>query len=160
MRKKATGLPSITYPEALDEALCFGWIDGVRKRLNAQDYTVRFTPRRARSTWSHVNTRRAAQLEAEGRMTPSGLAAFTARRAEPAGSYSFERARVVLSPSLESAFRRHRAAWEFFCQQPAGYRRTALWWVSSAKKEETRQRRLNCLMRDSAARRRLAMLAS
>ena len=154
--KKGTGMPSITWPESVDEALCFGWIDGVRRSLGAESYTIRFTPRKARSVWSNVNIRRAGELIAEGRMTPAGLRAFEARTGERSGVYSFEQedqAKVVLTPEMEARFRADAVAWEYFQSRPPWYRRTATWWVISAKKEETREKRIATLIADSAARR-------
>lgn len=154
--KKGTGMPSITWPESVDEALCFGWIDGVRRSLGAESYTIRFTPRKPRSFWSNVNIRRAGELIAEGRMMPAGLRAFEARTGERSGVYSFEQedqAKVVLTPAMEARFRADAGAWEYFQSRPPWYRRTATWWVISAKKEETREKRLATLIADSAARR-------
>lgn len=152
--KKGTGMPSITWPESVDEALCFGWIDGVRRSLGAESYTIRFTPRKARSFWSNVNIRRAGELTAAGRMTPAGLRAFEARSGERSGVYSFEQTgkdAVVLTPEMESRFRADAGAWEYFQSRPPWYRQTATWWVISAKKEETREKRLATLIADSAA---------
>ena len=149
--RKATGRPSITWSQAVDEALCFGWIDGVRRRVDDASYTNRFTPRRARSNWSAVNVRRAEDLIERGLMTPAGLRAFQARAPEGAGPISYEqRAAARLDEAQESALRSNRKAWDFFRAQPEGYRRTAIWWVVSAKRPETRQRRLETLVADSA----------
>lgn len=153
--KKGTGKPSVTYPEALDEALCVGWIDGVRKRLDEERYVQRFSPRKARSYWSAVNTRRAQALEQLGRMTSAGLAAFDARDRERTQQYSFERETAALPPALARTFRKNTAAWEFFQEQSPYYRRMGSWFVLSAKKEETRQKRLALLIEASAKRRRL-----
>lgn len=154
--KKDSGKPSITWPESVDEALCWGWIDGVRKSLDETSYVIRFTPRKATSTWSEVNTRRAKELIAGGRMKPAGLRAFEARRPETSGVYSFEqRKNPALYPSLEKRFRANRAAWTFFQAQPPGYRRVVTWWVISAKRDETRAARLEKLIAASAAGQRL-----
>jgi len=150
--KVGVGRAGIRYAEALDEALCFGWIDGVRRSLGATRYTIRFTPRRPRSIWSAVNVARVEELTRLGRMRPAGVRAFAARTAERTGVYSFERlAAAKLTKSQEAALRANRRAAKFFDAQPAGYRRTAIHWVVSAKKEETRQRRLKLLISDSAA---------
>jgi uncharacterized protein YdeI (YjbR/CyaY-like superfamily) len=150
--KKGTGKPSITWPETVDEALCFGWIDGVRRSLGVSSYTIRFTPRRPRSIWSAVNVARAEELTRLGRMRPAGTRAFAARTPDRTGVYSFERlAAEKLTKPQEAALRANRAAAKFFDAQPPGYRRTAIHWVVSAKKEETRQRRLRLLISDSAA---------
>ncbi len=151
---------SITYSEALDEALCFGWIDGVRKRIDASRYAIRFGPRKARSYWSAVNTRRAESLIRLGRMRAPGRRAFAARDASRTAKYSFERAQVTLDPTLARRFNSRRRAWAFFQSQPPGYRRAATWWVMSAKRDETRRRRLARLIEDSGAGRRLAILTS
>ncbi len=157
--KKASGRPSITWPESVDEALCFGWIDGVRRGIDADSYTIRFTPRRKGSTWSVVNIRRAKELIREGRMQAAGLAAFKARDPEKTARYSFEqRGTARLSSDEEARFRANAAAWRFFETQPPGYRKIVLWWVVSAKQEATRERRLRILMEDSAAGRRIAQL--
>jgi uncharacterized protein YdeI (YjbR/CyaY-like superfamily) len=157
--KKATGRPSITWPEAVDEALCFGWIDGIRRSLGDESYTIRFTPRKARSTWSAVNIERANELVAEGRMRPAGFAAFEARSDDRSAIYAYEqRHEAKLAPDDEREFRANERAWEFFQAQPASYRKTALWWVVSAKREETRARRLRTLIEDSANGRRLRRL--
>jgi len=159
LHKKGSGLGGITYAEALDEALCFGWIDGVRKSLNADNYTIRFTPRKSRSVWSLVNLRHAERLKKTGRMNAAGLAAFETRDANRTGIYSFEQRKAMrLAPALVKQLRTDKAAWTFFSAQPPGYRSTAVFWVMSAKREETRLRRLGRLMADSTAGRRLPML--
>jgi uncharacterized protein YdeI (YjbR/CyaY-like superfamily) len=157
--RKATGRPSIAWSDAVDEALCVGWIDGIRKSVDGDSYAIRFTPRKAGSTWSAVNVRRVEELTREGRMQPAGLAAFEARTPERTGVYSYERASAALDAASERAFRSNRAAWEFWQSRPPGYRRTATWWVISAKREETRQRRLATLIDDSAHGRLIAQLA-
>jgi uncharacterized protein YdeI (YjbR/CyaY-like superfamily) len=150
--KRKTDRPSITWPESVDEALCFGWIDGVRRSLGPEAYTIRFTPRKPTSIWSAVNVRRVSALTDEGRMRPAGLRAFAARTPERTGVYSFERNRAaVLAPAQEKALRANRKAAAFFDAQPPWYRRTAIHWVISAKREETRERRLVQLITDSAA---------
>jgi uncharacterized protein YdeI (YjbR/CyaY-like superfamily) len=153
--KKGSGKPSITYAEALDEALCVGWIDGVRRSLDRDRYTNRFTPRRPTSHWSAVNIRRVAALTAEGRMQPAGLAAFARRKQHPAGVYSYERRPDALPGPYGARFRRYKRAWAFFESQPAGYRRTATWWVLSAKREDTRLKRLDALIADAKSGRTL-----
>jgi uncharacterized protein YdeI (YjbR/CyaY-like superfamily) len=157
--RKGAKRESVTYPEAVDEALCFGWIDGIRKSLDDESYMNRFTPRKARSNWSTINIRRVAELQAEGRMTAAGLAAFEKRDDARSGVYSFEnRDKAVLTNAQEKRFRAHAEAWAFFESQPGSYRKTAIWWVVSAKREETRERRLDTLIADSAAGLRIAML--
>ncbi len=150
--KRKTDRPSITWPESVDEALCFGWIDGVRRSLGPEAYTIRFTPRKPTSIWSAVNVRRVSALTDEGRMRPAGLRAFAARTPERTGVYAFERNRAaVLAPAQHKALRADRKAAAFFDAQPPWYRRTAIHWVISAKREETRERRLLQLITDSAA---------
>jgi uncharacterized protein YdeI (YjbR/CyaY-like superfamily) len=153
--KKGTGKASVTYHEALDEALCVGWIDGVRKRLDGERYVQRFTPRKPGSYWSAVNTTRATALIDAGRMTKAGLAAFEARDPERTKQYSFERDAAVFPPALERTFKANRKAWAFFEAQPPSYRRTLTWYVVSAKRDETKQARLSKLVDASAAGRRL-----
>jgi uncharacterized protein YdeI (YjbR/CyaY-like superfamily) len=153
--KKNSRKPSITYQEALDGALCYGWIDGVRRNPNEDSYTIRFTPRKPKSVWSAVNIRRAHELIAEGRMTPPGLAAFEKRDEARARQYSYERENVVFDAASEERLRHNKKAWEFFRAQPQGYQRLHTWWVVSAKKEETRAKRLAVLMEASAEGRRL-----
>jgi uncharacterized protein YdeI (YjbR/CyaY-like superfamily) len=157
--KKGSGRPSMTYAESVDEALCFGWIDGVRKSVDADRYVNRFTPRRPGSVWSVINTRRARALIAEGRMHPAGVAAFKTRDPKRSGLYSFEQRKTAALARLETAaFKASKAAWRFFESQPPGYRRLATWWVISAKRPETRVRRLQTLIDDSAAGRRIGPL--
>jgi uncharacterized protein YdeI (YjbR/CyaY-like superfamily) len=157
--KKQTGRPSMTWTESVRAALCFGWIDGSRRSLGDDSYTIRFTPRNPGSNWSSLNVRHVEELIRQGRMAPAGLAAFEARRPERTGVYAFEqRHSARLEPAQEKQFGANSAAWEFFQQQPPSYRQTAVYWVVSAKREETRSRRLAQLIEDSAAGRRLAQL--
>jgi uncharacterized protein YdeI (YjbR/CyaY-like superfamily) len=158
--KRASGRGGLTYPQALDEALCFGWIDGVRRSDGPEGYTIRFTPRQPGSTWSRVNVRHVERLIATGRMHASGLAVFKARSAARTGIYSFENRPKELPRPLARTFRADEAAWTFWRKQPPGYRRTATWWVVSAKQTATRARRLARLIAESAAGRRLAQLTS
>jgi len=155
--KQGTGKKSITYREALDEALCFGWIDGVRKSIDDTAYKQRFTPRRPKSYWSAVNTRRASELAKLGRMAAPGAKAFEQRTSE-SNKYSFESRPEKLHLSYKRQFKANRGAWEFFRAQAAWYQRTATFWIVSAKQEETRQRPLAMLIGDSQAGRRLSML--
>ena len=150
--KRGTGRPSITWPESVDEALCFGWIDGVRRRIDDESYSIRFTPRRARSIWSAVNIRRAGELIERGRMTASGLAAFEARDEARSAVYSYEqRQRAALEPEQEQRFRANATAWEWFQGRTPSWQQAAIYWVTSAKKAETRERRLATLISDAAA---------
>jgi len=145
-----SGTPSITYPQARDQALCFGWIDGIRRNHDATSYTVRFTPRKADSTWSRVNLGRVKELKAEGRMRPAGIKAFEARDPKKAELYSFENPPRALDAAAVRAFKGNRRAWAWFEKQAPWYRRTAAWWVMSAKREETRARRLAMLISSAA----------
>jgi uncharacterized protein YdeI (YjbR/CyaY-like superfamily) len=147
----------LRYAEAVDEALCFGWIDGMVRRVDADSYAQRFTPRKAQSNWSQINIKRAHELIAAGRMRPQGLAAFERRAADGPPAYSFEQRSAALSPEQRRRLKANDAAWAFFESQPAYYRRLATWWVTSAKRQETRDRRLATLIEDSAKGRRLTV---
>ena len=152
--KKGTGKPSMTWPESVDEALCFGWIDGIRRRIDDESYSIRFTPRRPRSIWSAVNIRRAGELIEAGRMTPAGLAAFEARNEDRSAIYSYEqRHHAALDAEQERRFRASPEAWQWFQSRPPSFRKAAIHWITSAKKPETRQRRLTMLIEDAAAER-------
>ena len=155
--KKATGVPSVTWPESVDEALCVGWIDGIRRKLDADSYTVRFTPRRARSGWSNVNIGRVRALQAEGRMQPAGLAAF-AKRDEAAanGAVSEPNGMAELSAAEQRRFKSLRVAWAYYEKLPPSYRRAVTKWVVGAKKPETRASRFEKLIEACAAQRRLS----
>jgi uncharacterized protein YdeI (YjbR/CyaY-like superfamily) len=157
--KKGSGRPSITWQESVDEALCFGWIDGVRKTIDDERYTIRFSPRKARSNWSAVNIKRAKELIGLGLMRPAGLKAFESRPNDRSAMYSYEqRHSARLDKELEREFRRNKKAWEFFLSKPPSYRKGAIYWVMSAKKEETRRRRLATLIEDSAQNRTVGPL--
>jgi uncharacterized protein YdeI (YjbR/CyaY-like superfamily) len=146
--KVGSGKPSITWPESVDEALCFGWIDGVRKSVDDASYMIRFTPRKPRSKWSAVNVARIQELTNLGQMRPEGLKVFEQRAEEATYSYE-QRDNAKLDADDEQRFRANLQAWEFFQAQPASYRKAALWWVISAKKEETKRKRLEQLISDS-----------
>ncbi|MBZ5653237.1 MAG: YdeI/OmpD-associated family protein [Acidobacteriia bacterium] len=148
--KVGSSKPSITWPEAVDGALCFGWIDGVRKSLDESSYVIRFTPRRARSVWSAVNIKRVAELTSLKLMRPAGVQAFERRTGDHSEIYAYEqRMGARLSAEYEKKFRANQKAWKYFQAQPPWYRRTASWRVISAKKEETRLKRLAQLIDDS-----------
>jgi uncharacterized protein YdeI (YjbR/CyaY-like superfamily) len=154
--KKGSGHPSMTWPESVDEALCFGWIDGVRKSLGDDAYTIRFTPRKATSIWSAINVAKVAELTKLGKMRAPGERAFAARTAAKTGVYSFERSEAAkFTAAQEKEFRANRRAAAFFDEEPPWYRWVAIHWVISAKKEETRARRFAQLIADSAAGRRI-----
>jgi uncharacterized protein YdeI (YjbR/CyaY-like superfamily) len=158
--KRDSGRPSITWPESVDGALCFGWIDGVRKSIDDVSYRIRFTPRRPRSVWSAVNVRRATDLSALGLMHPAGLAAFENRDGKRSEIYSYEqRKNAKLPPAYEKEFRRHPVAWKFFRSQAPWYQRTSTYWVISAKKEETRLKRLGLLVDYSERQQKIPPLA-
>lgn len=157
--KQDSGKGGITYAEAVDEALCFGWIDGLKKRVDEFSYTHRFTPRKPKGNWSRVNLQHVERLKKSGRMMPAGLKAYDARDLKKCGVYSFENAPRKLSAADKKQFKTDKTAWDFFQQQPPGYRRLAVWWVVGAKKEETRARRLAQLLADSGNGRRLGMTA-
>lgn len=148
--KKGSGKPSITWPESVDEALCFGWIDGIRKRADELSYTIRFTPRKSISTWSAINIKRARLLIEQGRMHPAGLEAFEARRANRSGVYSYEQRPKRLIEPYASMLAGNEAARRFFEGQAPSYGRAATWWVISARKEETRLKRARTLVDLSA----------
>ncbi|MBL8520608.1 MAG: YdeI/OmpD-associated family protein [Betaproteobacteria bacterium] len=154
--KVGSGKPCMTWPESVDEALCFGWIDGVRTRIDAESYKIRFTPRRPGSIWSAVNIAKVEALTAAGRMTPAGLAAFAKRTAKKSAVYAFEqRGELALPAPAVKAFQRHKAAWTYFESTPPSYRKVVIHWVNSAKQDETRERRLQQLIEACKEQRRL-----
>jgi uncharacterized protein YdeI (YjbR/CyaY-like superfamily) len=155
--KKDSGKPSITWPESVDQALCFGWIDGVRRRIDDVSYSIRFTPRKAVSNWSAINIARVAELTKLGVMAPAGLRAFEKRREDKSAIYAYENKVRTLAPADEKRFRANKKAWAFFTTQAPSYQRVAIYWVTSAKREETRERRLATLIEDSANGRRLGV---
>jgi uncharacterized protein YdeI (YjbR/CyaY-like superfamily) len=158
--KKAAGKPSVQWAEAVDEALCVGWIDSIRYSLDAERSAQRFTPRCKGSNWSAVNIAKVAELTAQGRMRPAGVAAFEARSEARSGVYSYEQRHIAaFAPEDEVLFRADEAAWGWFQKRPASYRTAATYWVVSAKKPETRARRLATLIEDSAAGRPVKPLA-
>ena len=157
--KRDSGRPSITWPEAVDGALCFGWIDGVRQSVDATSYKIRFTPRKPRSLWSAVNARRATELSALGLMHPAGLAAFQKREGKRSEIYSYEQRKAAKLPAAyEKEFRAQKTAWKFFQAQALWYRRTCSFWIISAKKEETRLKKLAALIEDSVHQRTIPAL--
>jgi uncharacterized protein YdeI (YjbR/CyaY-like superfamily) len=153
--KKGSGRPSIDWPEARDEALCAGWIDGIRKSLGPDSYTIRFTPRRKGSIWSKVNVERYEALTAEGRMTAAGARAYEENKAR-SGVYAYENEQATLTGAETASFRENKAAWADWEKRAPGYRKVVLHWIASAKKAETRARRLATLIEDSAAGRKIA----
>jgi len=153
--KKESGKPSITWPESVDQALCFGWIDGIRKRIDEISYQIRFTPRRRGSIWSAINIKRAEELVRQQQMRPAGLKAFAARIENKSGMYSYEQRRTELNEPYATLLKKNKAAWNFFENQPPSYRKMIGWWIISAKKEETRMARLEKLITASAKGKRL-----
>jgi uncharacterized protein YdeI (YjbR/CyaY-like superfamily) len=153
--KKHSGTPSITWPESVDEALCVGWIDGIRKRIDHGSYTIRFTPRRKGSIWSAVNIGRVKELSAAKRMRPAGLKAYGARLENKSGIYSYEQRRDRLEEPYAGLLRKHKTAWAFFEAQPPSYRKIIGWWIVSAKRDDTRLQRLERLTEACAQGKRL-----
>ena len=154
--KKSTARPSIDWPQSVDEALCFGWIDGIRRNRDEASYTIRFTPRRKGSIWSSINIRRVAALKRAGRMQPAGLAAFARRSRDRSAVYAYEqRATATLAPAESRLFKANRAAWEYFSSVAPSYRHKALYWITSARKPETRRTRLERLIAMAAKKQKL-----
>jgi uncharacterized protein YdeI (YjbR/CyaY-like superfamily) len=156
--KKGTGRRGISWSESVDQAICFGWIDGIRKSIDAASYTNRFTPRKNKSIWSAVNIKKAEDLITAGLMHPAGLAMFEARDDERSAAYSYEQKNPKLGTELEREFKADRKAWAFFQAQSPSYRKTVTWWVMSAKRDDTRRRRLAILIDDSRKGLRVDML--
>src|SRR5437764_5723904 len=148
--RKSSGKGGISYKEGVDVALCYGWIDGIKKRVDENSYMHRFTPRRARSIWSVVNTNRLTELIKEGLVAPPGLAAFQQRDEKRSGIYIYENRARSLAPAFEKAFKANKPAWAFFCAQPPGYQKLAIGWIMGAKKEETQRKRLDVIVAASA----------
>ena len=158
--KKDSGKKSITWPQSVDEALCFGWIDGIRKSIDETSYMIRFTPRKSRSIWSAVNIKRAGELIEQGLMQPAGLKAFAAREENRSGIYSYEQRSPELPDQYRKHLRKNSRAVKFFDAQPFSYRKAANWWVLSAKKEETRLKRLDKLIQHSERAERIPQLVA
>jgi uncharacterized protein YdeI (YjbR/CyaY-like superfamily) len=153
--KKDSGKPSIRWPESVDQALCFGWIDGIRKRVDETSYRIRFTPRRRGSIWSAINIKRATELVRQKQMQPAGLEAFAARIENKSGIYSYEQRSTELNEPYAKRLKKNKAAWNFFRTQPPSYRKMIGWWIISAKREKTRMARLTKLITESAKGKRL-----
>ena len=156
--KKGSGKPSITWEESVDQALCFGWIDGIRRGVDEASYTIRFTPRKPDSVWSAKNIASVERLSQLGLMQPVGLKVFSQRKKDKSGIYSFEQGDLKLDNTEEQELRANAQAWEFFQKQPSSYKKAVIWWVISAKKPETRTKRLATLIKDSENGRRIAQL--
>lgn len=144
--KKASNIPSITWPESVEEALCYGWIDGLRKSVDDVSYKIRFTPRRPSSIWSTVNIKLMEKLQAEGRMQPAGLAAWERRKEKKSKIYSYEQMSKKLSEAFLEKLKANPRAWEFFENMAPGYKKNTIYWVMSAKRQETRERRFGIMM--------------
>jgi uncharacterized protein YdeI (YjbR/CyaY-like superfamily) len=153
--KKDSGKPGITWPESVDQALCYGWIDGIRRRVDEISYQIRFTPRRRGSIWSAINIKRARELVRQKQMRPAGIKAFAARIENKSGIYSYEQRTTELEEPYATYMKKNKAAWNFFNEQPPSYRKMIGWWIITAKKEETRMARLTRLISESAKGKRL-----
>lgn len=147
--KVDTKKPTLTWSQSVDQALCFGWIDGIRKSLDATSYTIRFTPRNPKSVWSNINIKKVEELTKKGLMHPVGLELFKARKEENSGIYSFEQTSTEFTETYLSKFQTNKKAWDNFTSMPPSYRKAVFWWVMSAKQESTRQKRLEILIGDS-----------
>ena len=153
--KVGTGKPSMTWSESVDQAICYGWIDGIRRSVDKERYTIRFTPRRPGSIWSNVNIRKAEELKKRGLMKKPGLEVYNNRKDAKSGLYSFENEITSLDKRFEKVFKTSKSAWEFFLKQAPSYRKTRIHWIMSAKQEATRLARLNKLIRASGEHKRL-----
>ena len=149
--KKATKLPTMTWSESVDQAICYGWIDGIRKKQDEKSYKIRFTPRRPTSIWSAVNIKKVEALTKAGLMQPAGIAAYEKRKAEKSKVYAFEQDNIVLPAEYEDKIKENQQAWAYFSKLASGYKRQTIWWVISAKQEKTRLRRLQVLIESSEA---------
>lgn len=156
--KTHTGKPSMTWSESVDQALCFGWIDGIRKSIDEDSYTIRFTPRKPTSIWSKINIEKVADLTKKGLMRPAGIAAFEKRKDNKSKVYSFEQDHIAFAKEQEKTFKTNKKAWEFFQSQPPSYRKPATWYVISAKQEATQEKRLKELISDSESGLRIKQL--
>jgi len=153
--KVGTGRPSMTWSESVDQAICFGWIDGIRRSVDNERYTIRFTPRRPGSIWSNVNLRKVEELKKKGLMKKPGLDVYNKRKDAKSGIYSFENEITTLDKKYEKIFKASKSAWDFFMKQPPSYKKTRTHWVMSAKQEETRLARLNKLIKASGENQRV-----
>jgi len=156
--KKDSGKPSITWPESVDTALCFGWIDGIRKSLAEETYTIRFTPRKEKSHWSAVNLKRFVKLKKKGLIHPAGQLAFEKMEANNSKQASFEQNNVILDKEFKAKLKANEKAWAFFQKLAPSYKKTSIWWVISAKKNETKWRRLNILIKSCEAKEKIPIL--
>lgn len=153
--KVGSGKPSMSWSQSVDQALCFGWIDGVRRSIDKESYCIRFTPRRPTSNWSAINIRKIEELTKAGLMKPAGVKAFALRKENKSEVYSYENEALPLAPDLEKQFRENKEAWDFFMKQAPSYRKAIAKWIVSAKQEKTRQSRLERAIQESALQKRL-----
>jgi uncharacterized protein YdeI (YjbR/CyaY-like superfamily) len=153
--KVGSGKPSITWPQSVDEALCFGWIDGIRKSIDEHSYSIRFTPRKKTSIWSHVNIRKMKELTEKGLMTEAGLEIFKHRKEDQSSYYSYQNKTLTLPPAYEKKFKANKKAWSFFTAQAPSYKKVILYRILSAKREETRLKRLEEIIRVSESQKRV-----
>ena len=149
--KLATGKPSMTWSQSVDKAICFGWIDGIRKSFDKDAYTIRFTPRKSKSIWSAVNMKKIEELTSKGLMHPAGISAYEKREEHRTAIYAYENKPAELPVHFDEKLRANEKAWAFFQKQATGYKNTAMYWVMSAKQEATRQQRMKTLINDSEA---------
>lgn len=156
--KKSTGLESIDWPESVDQALCFGWIDGLRKSVDEQSYKIRFTPRKNNSHWSKVNIKKVQELKQAGLMEPAGLKAFSFMKKENSGRASFEQKNQLLSTELIRRFKQDKSAWKYFSEMPDWAQKSSIHWINSAKKDETKERRFQTLIECSGQRKKIPQL--
>jgi uncharacterized protein YdeI (YjbR/CyaY-like superfamily) len=150
-----SGKPSMTWSESVDQALCFGWIDGVRRSIDEESYCIRFTPRKPNSNWSAVNIKKIEELTTKGLMKPAGIAAFEKRKEEKSAIYAYENKPTEFPEEFEKIFRANEKAWKFFTKQPNGYKKTIMYWVLSAKQETTQKSRLEKLISECDNERRM-----
>jgi len=153
--KIASGKPSMTWSQSVDQALCFGWIDGIRKSIDSESYCIRFTPRRAGSTWSLINIKKVEELKKSGLMTPEGIKAFKLKDEKKSQIYSYEKDSFRLGISYEKQFKENKSAWDFFLKQSPSYKKNVIYWIMSAKQEKTRESRLEKLIAQSAQQKKL-----
>lgn len=154
--KVNSGKPSMTWSQSVDQALCFGWIDGIRKSINNESYCIRFTPRKPNSIWSAINLKKVEELSKSGLMKPAGLKAFSLRTENRSNIYSFENEPILLDPNYESQFKKNTAAWNFFINQAPSYKKAITFWIMNAKQEKTRQSRLEKVINNSAIQKRIS----
>ena len=153
--KVSTGKPSLTWSESVDQAICYGWIDGIRRSIDEESYCIRFTPRRPDSNWSKVNIKKVKELTSKGLMKPAGIEVFKNRKKEKSGVYSYENDLLRFTDQFDKQFRQNKQAWDFYQNQPPSYRKTIIQWVMSAKQEKTRQSRFDKLVAASMDNKRI-----